>query len=335
MSEEFGGHKALRHPKRVLKLLNGDHSMFPATVHVGPMAGCNHDCVWCSDIEYRKKYPGYLDVDKFAPVLKELAENGTDSIVWIGSGEPTFHPRFRELVDYAASYGLAQGMITNGSRIPLDRIDRFSWIRVSLDAGTAATHKALHQVDDFDRIMSNVKAVAESGKTVIGVAYLLCNDNAAELKPLIYQLDEWGVNYIQVKRLSSTARYIAVPVDIEGGFNTKRMKVIDSPEARKGGNDGLPCWASSMNTVFGPTGDVFLCCRLTNTNRDEEAKLGNVFEVGSFKALWEGERRMEVVNRFLDPNVTKKCPACWMTRFNIEIDRLRNSPSGLASLLFV
>jgi pyruvate-formate lyase-activating enzyme len=61
------------HWERVASLLDGKLDSYPITVHVGPMAGCNQDCVWCSDLDYRRKYAGYLDVDRFIPILGEWA----------------------------------------------------------------------------------------------------------------------------------------------------------------------------------------------------------------------------------------------------------------------
>lgn len=335
MDDVFGG-KALSHPKKVLQVLQDPVQVWPATVHIGPMAGCNHDCVWCSDLEYRRKYPGYLPLKEFVPVLHEFAAVGVMSVVWIGSGEPTYHPQFSQLVDAAAEAGLVQGCVTNGSRFPVDKIQLFEWVRVSLDAGRPETHKKLHVVSDHDRVMGNLQQMAANkGDTVVGVSYLLCEDNAAELPALVQTLDEWGVDYIQIKRLASTQRYTALPVDLETGFETKQLQVIDDVAATKGGNAGLPCWASSMNTVIAPTGDVMLCCRLSNTGRDEEAKLGNIFEMGSFSAVWTGERRAEVVRRFQDPKVTRSCPTCWMTQFNVQIDRLQKNKVARKSLLFV
>lgn len=337
MTDSVHKAKALSHPKRVLKLLQGDNTDFPVTVHIGPMAGCNHDCVWCSDREYRKKYPGYLPKDAFLPILLEMANGGVESVVWIGSGEPTFHPQFPALVAYAAQVGLKQGLVTNGSRLPLEHVQKFSWIRVSLDAGVSATHKSLHVVSDYDVVMANVqKAAATKGDTVIGVSFLVCNENKAELPALVKLLDSWGVDYIQIKRLTSTPVFTAIPSDERFAFETETLKVIDDHVADgEGGNAGLPCWASSLNTVIAPTGDLFLCCRLSNTDRDEEAWIGNLWKDGGFKAVWLGERRDEVAKRFLDPEVTKSCPTCWMTPFNEEIDKLARDRFRRQSLLFI
>lgn len=336
MDDVVSAKKITQHIRKVMKVVDGDFSEFPVTVHVGPMAGCNHDCVWCSDIDYRKKYAGYIDADKFRPILKELAEGGTSSIVWIGSGEPTFHPRFPDLVDYAAEYGLAQGIITNGARFPVEKASKFSWMRVSLDAGTAETHEKLHRANDFEKIMDNLRRVcSEHPNCTVGVSYLVNFENSRELAPLVERLDDYGVTYLQVHKVVSTARYVSVPADVTTAFKTKKLKIFEGATEGVGGNAGLPCWASSLNTVVAPTGDVFLCCRLSNTGRDEEAHLGSLWGAANFRELWNSEKRREVVQRFLKPETTAACPTCWMTRFNVEIAQTIGDPLKRSSLLFV
>lgn len=338
MINEFRA-KIQHHTKRALRILNGEVEMFPLTLHVEPMAGCNHDCVWCSERTFRRKYPGYLKTEPFKEVLRECAAGGTKSVTWVGSGEPTLHPDFSDLVEAAHQVGLQQGLITNGSRVPMKQLGQFNWIRVSLDAGSARAHKLLHLVDDYDLVLSNVRRMAESKETVVGVAFLCHEENVADLGVLIEKLDAWGVDYIQVKRLWSTDLYEALPLDVALGFKTKNLKVYDdvyNEGVVEGGNAGLPCWASSLHTVIAPTGDMFHCCRLANVLRDEEVHIGNLWEAGSFKAVWESPKRRAVVTKYLDPEETKRCPTCWVTPMNIDMDKLRKASAEVkASVDFI
>lgn len=341
----------LRYPGRVLQVLADDYSFYPVTAHIGLMAGCNHDCIWCSDIEYRRKYSGYADPGVFLAELSAMKDAGLASVNWTGSGEPTYHPMYETFADHAYSIGLLQSCITNGSR--LDKIDpnKFKWVRVSLDAGTRETHARLHRTDDFDTIlhgMADFKQRTEAGGSVLGVSFLVTKDNVSEVPALVATLDSYGVDYIRIKEATVNAagnlkkgekRFLPTTDDWQARVDRSEMPStthiqVHYDEERGGGNAGLPCYANSFHTFIAPSGDVFLCCRLTNTGRDEESHLGNIKD-GGFSAVWASPRRAEVVARFLDPKVTRGCPTCSLTRFNQALHGLKSDPVDQAGFLFI
>ncbi len=78
-----------------------------------------------------------------------MTERGLRSVILIGGGEPTVHPRFREMVRFLKGLDLQVAIVSNGARNDriLDVVDVLGdedWIRLSLDAGTNATFQAMH-----------------------------------------------------------------------------------------------------------------------------------------------------------------------------------------------
>jgi cyclic pyranopterin phosphate synthase len=338
MSQAFGGPKVLHHPDRVLRAVRDDFGFYPVTVHFGLMSKCNHRCVWCSDLDYRAKYNGVFSFEVLQRTLQDLADGGTRSVNWTGSGESTMHPQFVEITKTAARLGFQQSCITNGTG--LDKIDPslFSWVRVSLDAGTAKVHRKLHGTQDFREILDSMRRFKDRRGSVLGVSYLVHPDNASDVARIIPILDEIGVDYIRIKAdaLNPTKRFEpdGPPAFVLPEEEPKHLKLFFD-DKREPGNAGLPCRAASFHAWVAPSGDVFMCCRLANTDRDEEVWIGNLDGEHPWKRVWESERRQEVVRRFQDVRETARCPTCSLTRFNVALEEIASDEIAQRSMLFV
>ena len=164
---------------------------------------CNHQCVWCSDAGLRHRLGGQLERPLLERLFDDLKSGGTRGVVIEGGGEPTLHPDFSAVVEAAAQRGLALGLITNGFLAPhLPLIDRFEWIRVSLDAASRDQYRRLKGAAGFDRVLGNLMAAAAARKeTAVGVGYILtnANDDLALLEQLVLFLRQSGVSYIQFR----------------------------------------------------------------------------------------------------------------------------------------
>ena len=59
--------------------------------------------------------------------LQQMAKAGVQGIVWTGGGEPTTHTHWLEIVEYAATLGLQQGMYTLGGLLRPDTVATFTY----------------------------------------------------------------------------------------------------------------------------------------------------------------------------------------------------------------
>jgi len=64
---------------------------------------CNLDCTYCyfSDTNHEKSHT-YIDADRFKSWLAEAKIAGAEALEFSGGGEPTLHPRFREIFEFAS-----------------------------------------------------------------------------------------------------------------------------------------------------------------------------------------------------------------------------------------
>jgi hypothetical protein len=121
----------------------------PLSVNLDLTTACNYACDHCIDWDLLNSGVSHDDAGLRAS-LARLARDGLRSVILIGGGEPTLHPRFAAVVRLLKDLRLQVAVVTNGSRNDrlLEVADAFTagdWARLSLDAGTDATFQRMHR----------------------------------------------------------------------------------------------------------------------------------------------------------------------------------------------
>lgn len=187
--------------------LQEDRVIFPLHVTVSLGNFCNHKCLWCTAFEYQKEKATLMDCDSLLFFLQQAKLRGLKAITYVGNGEPTVHPKFKELITAVNALGLEQGMFTNGyllERYETDILKFFTWVRVSLDGGSEEMHAKMHDVNNhYDTIVSNIQSlISKRGKgsqPTIGVQYALHHENISDLYRAVSSCKDLGVDYFSIK----------------------------------------------------------------------------------------------------------------------------------------
>ena len=121
----------------------------PLSINLDLTTACNYACDHCIDWDILNSGISYDD-DRLQASLRAMAAGGLKSVILIGGGEPTVHPRFREMVRFLKELGLQVAVVTNGGRNErildvVDCLDEDDWIRLSLDSGSDPTFQAMHK----------------------------------------------------------------------------------------------------------------------------------------------------------------------------------------------
>ena len=85
----------------------------PVMAHISLTNACNLTCSFCcfANRDISEKMP----TEKVFQALESFKAIGVTGVEFTGGGEPSIHPHFKEIVQYAKDLGFSLGICTNGS----------------------------------------------------------------------------------------------------------------------------------------------------------------------------------------------------------------------------
>lgn len=323
-------HKIFLHLDRVQELkATGDTR--PVHMTIGLNNYCNHKCPWCyinwSQVGRTQQQAGTITTikavnagDRIVEAVREARALGLKAVTLVGDGEPTLHPRFPEIVAALGAMGLQIGVFSNlGVARPgvLDALVRHCFfVRASIDAATAATHRLTHGADDFDDVLAHLRAIidrrGERTHPIVGVQFVANHVNAHEL-PLAARLyRDIGVDYLTIKPAYRNVMNPDHPMnnlDPREAFRlmqeaqaeaTGTFKVYAKfpqfeevlTHATNGGRYYAKCQATPLSPYLDEDGNVEMCGNL----KGRGFVMGNVFQ-HSFQEIWASAQRRDCLNR--------------------------------------
>lgn len=328
MRDEFRieGHKLLYHPREVSRWQAGE-DVYPIYMEISPSGGCNHRCSFCA-FDYRGYRPRFLPAKILKERISELAGLGVKSIMYAGEGEPLLHQDIADIAAATREAGIDVAVTTNGVFLSPPLAEKLlpvtTWIRVSVNAGSASTYSQIHGAagGDFGRVMQNLRGAEAIRRRLglsctIGVQAVLLPENAAEIEDLARRAKEAGLDYFVVKpysrhhksinsrydgmdysRYADLAEALACLEDEAFSivFRTQTMEKIRREERGYGRCLALPFWAylDAGGNVWGCSSflgdDGFLCGNITGS---------------TFREIWTGDRRKRLLDyaaTCLDPS---------------------------------
>jgi len=170
----------------------------PASVNWHIIGACNYGCIFCFARFPRPQKMLPMELAREIPRL--LADQGVKKLNMAG-GEPFLHPHIIELLEESKNAGLTTSVITNGSLLDEDLVERIQpftdWIGLSIDSSDEETQFSMGRGfgDHVERTLENAQLIHRHGiKLKINTVVTSLNLNE-DLKPLIRELrpDRWKV----------------------------------------------------------------------------------------------------------------------------------------------
>jgi radical SAM protein with 4Fe4S-binding SPASM domain len=187
----------------------------PSFVQIEPVGQCNLRCRMCP-IQYRTDGtpgghpPAFMGYAAFCGIIDQFPR--LTELHLQGMGEPLMHPRFFDMVAYAAQRGITVSTNSNltllGEKRALECVKSgLARIHVSLDGATARTYEFIRLHAKFDRVLRNIgrlsaaKVELKARLPEIHLVAVAMRTNLAELPGLVRLARELGIDVLSVQHL--------------------------------------------------------------------------------------------------------------------------------------
>jgi MoaA/NifB/PqqE/SkfB family radical SAM enzyme len=282
----------------------------PSSVEIELTNRCNLACVQCIRSQGLKPYQ--LGDIKFGHYRKILAQfPHLLSICLNGFGEPLMHPHFLDIVAYTrAVLPWAKIFIySNGTLLTSELASQLlesglTEINVSIDAAKPETYRKVRRGGELEVVHENVsqllsrRRAAGAKLPLVGVNFVMLNDNEGELVPFIEQAANLGVDFVNCisyasydwgfQNLRSPESYRRELALARKRLDELKLKCRAFPSddlSWTSPDQAFDCdffWGQSLRVTF--DGNLTLgCC----TPFKETYSYGNLLET-PFSELWNG-----------------------------------------------
>jgi radical SAM protein with 4Fe4S-binding SPASM domain len=284
-----------------------------------------------------------LTLDELVRIVEQLPR--LERAILHGIGEPLLNPDLFAMIAYLKGRGAT--VLFNSDAIGLTGKRRASLVesgldelRVSLDAATPETYRTIRGVSAFQRVLENVRALAEArrsagaGQPAISLWFTVLKDNVREIPAFVRLAGEVGADRVNLQRLVHYGQGLAVAEQslhgalsalehgcLEEGARLARELGIGlsasgntTPEASLTPEERSRPWSGCQRpwtlSYITANGNVLPCCISPWTARDYRGLiLGNVF-TQPLAEIWNGERYREFRRRFESDDAPDPCHGC-------------------------
>jgi radical SAM protein with 4Fe4S-binding SPASM domain len=186
----------------------------PTYVQIEPVGQCNLRCQMCA-IQFRQDGPPYgppafMAFDAFTRIVDQFV--GLETLHLQGLGEPMMHPRFFDMVAYAAAKGIrvttnSNLTLLNARRAELCVTSGLDWLHVSIDGATAQTYERIRVRAHFERVMRNLDLLLNarerlgSARPHVRMVAVVMRQNLHELPDLVRLAHRWSMEEMFVQHL--------------------------------------------------------------------------------------------------------------------------------------
>jgi len=161
-----------------------------------------------------------MDFDVFTDLFNQFPN--LERLQLQGLGEPMMHPRFFDMVEYAASRGVKVSTNTNATLMSSHRAERcvtsgLAEIHISVDGATPETYERIRVRAQFDRVVANVEGLVTArrrlGNTLprIRMVVVAMRKNLHEFPDLVRLAHQLEIDSVFVQHLCHDFGESALP----------------------------------------------------------------------------------------------------------------------------
>ncbi len=217
----------------------------PTYLQIEPVGQCNLRCRMCP-IQFRKDGPphgppAFMRFELFTDIIDQF--DTLRELHLQGLGEPMMHPRFFDMVCYAARRGITVSTNTNLTLLNPVRAERcvtsgLDTIHVSIDGATAETYERIRVRARLARVVANLnllgaaRARLQSDRPHLHMVAVLMRQNLHELPDLVRLAHAWSMQSLFVQHLCHDFSEASLPLHYQPmrDFVEEQTLVSEDPE---------------------------------------------------------------------------------------------------------
>jgi len=198
----------------------------PTYVQIEPVGQCNLRCQMCP-ILFRKDGPPYgppafMEFETFTRLVGQFTS--LKDLHLQGLGEPMMHPRFFDMVSWAARKGIVVTTNTNLTllnprRAALCVSSGLDCVHVSIDGATAETYERIRVRARFEKVAGNIRMLLDarrrlsSEKPRLNLVMVVMRQNLHELPGLVRLASAWSMGAMFVQHLAHDFAESTLPAE--------------------------------------------------------------------------------------------------------------------------
>ena len=262
-------------------------------VYIEPTNDCPFACAICMRHSWNEQL-GRMGMAVFERVMDGLKEfSPLPSVFFGGFGEPLSHPDILDMVQRAKASGAVVELITNGSPLDEDKIQRLvdlelDTIWVSLDGATPECYSEVRQAPALPgivrslRLLKSVKYQMDTQKPVLGIAFVAMKRNLSELAEVMSLGLRLGALKFSASNVEPHTEELRGEILYEKilGQNMGNFLLMDLPRIDSGGE-----WDHDVAKILSDCGFHFADGRAFTRSED----MCPFVEKGSVSVRWDGQ----------------------------------------------
>lgn len=186
----------------------------PTYVQIEPVGQCNLRCQMCP-IQFRRDGPpfgplAFMPFETFTSLIDQFTT--LRELHLQGLGEPMMHPRFFDMIDYAAAKGVRVTTNSNLTLLNKARAERcvqseLSCLHISIDGSTAATYERIRVRGHYERVLRNLQLLEDARQQTkrfgpeLHLVMVVMRQNLHELPDLVRFAHRWSMAEFFVQHL--------------------------------------------------------------------------------------------------------------------------------------
>jgi MoaA/NifB/PqqE/SkfB family radical SAM enzyme len=345
---EYSVLKAAWHLDRIQAMREGKQ-VSPISLQLVLSDLCNHDCHFCAyrasngfssqnfgvteaDGTHNHNPNRMIPTPKAHELIADAQALGVKAVTFTGGGEPTVHPDHLALFADALDRGFDCSLNTNGALLRRGWeavLPRFTYIRFSIDGGTAEEYARIRRVtpNTYGVVLQNLQRLVnevrrQSSACVVGTGYVVTPENYVNVLEGIERIRDTGATYVRLASMQTTegpsiygdalqaARDVVRTATLRSTPEFQVVNLFDSALGRR--MDGPFCGFQQLVLYVGANLRAYRCCYVAYTD------LGDVGDLTNQRLVdWMGSSEKWTAYEHFD---ARSCAVCPLADKNNVID---------------